>query len=223
MLFTDQSGAEPRSVQQQLNHAPTKLLIVGASGTGKTTFLCRYISGTIADRIFVFDHQGELSSRLHCASVFDSRQLCEAVSQNCSTICYDPADEYAGDLDKGFDFFCDFAFEVSRNEPGRKFLVVDDLQELSDSYTLAYNFRRVWQTGRRAGLDAVLISHGMNQTNSKIRNGLTEVVAFQNLDPNALDFLAWCGLDPAAVARLPAGSYLARQTRLGRSYAGKVF
>jgi hypothetical protein len=209
----------------QLEHRPTKLLIVGASGTGKTTFLCQWLYGSTYSRRFVFDHQGELqlSERLNIAPCRDKVSIVRAVADNAPWILYDCADDYPGDTAAAFDFFCDFAFSVSQAEPGRKVLVSDEVQGLISTDTLSFPFACVLETGRRAGLDCALISQAANLTNNRIRNNLTELVAFRSVDANALKFVQLCGLDADVVAALPAGSFLGRSLLTGKNYSGKVF
>lgn len=207
----------------QIDHKPTKLVIVGASGTGKTTLLCGYLYGADATRVFVFDHQGELAARLSQPSLLSLAAVFSAVEKGEKWIVYDPCDEYPGALDFAFETFCALIFDVCRAEDGRKLLVVDDLQEVADAKNLPEGFRKIWQTGRRAGLDCVLISHGMNETSSKVRNGITEVIAFANVDKRALEFLDALGFDAEVIRALPSGEYRGRNIRYGGQYKGNVF
>jgi len=208
---------------QQLHHKPTKLLIVGASGTGKTACLCRYLLAAPASRKFVFDHQGELAERLGLVACYRFDELQAAVTNRAPWIIFDPADSFSGDLEGGFAFFCDFAFSVAKAETGRKFFVSDEIQLCTNTASLPRSFKAIIETGRRAGLDTILISNATNLTNNIVRNNTTDLLAFRTIDPRALDLVEFYGLDAATVATLPDGKYIGKNTVNGSTYRGEIF
>jgi hypothetical protein len=81
----------------------------------------------------------------------------------------------------------------------------------------------VLETGRRYGLDAAMISQQPNLIHNRIRNQLTEVVTFQQMDPTAVDWLETVGFDPEAVRALRPGQFLVRNLNSGAQTNGKVF
>lgn len=198
-------------------------MIVGASGTGKTTFLCRYFFGSQFDRAWIFDGQGELAGRLGVAPITSAEKIPAALESGQRVLLYDPAEEYPGDTAAGFDFFCGLAFRCSQAETGRKIFFTDELQQATDTGTITPPLACVLETGRRYGLDFAGITQAANLVHNRLRNQVTELVAFRSIDERALAFCETCGLDGAALRETPPGAYLGRNLMTGETYGGKVF
>ncbi len=130
---------------------------------------------------------------------------------------------YPGRTAEAFDFFCRWAFESSGRLPGRKLFACDELQVLVNTAALPAALALVLETGRRVGLDVALIAQQPNLVHNRIRNQMTAVVTFQQVDPRAVDWCAEVGFDPAAVRALRPGHYLARNLKTGGQSAGRVF
>lgn len=81
----------------------------------------------------------------------------------------------------------------------------------------------VLETGRRYGLDWAGIAQQPNLIHNRIRNQATEVVAFQQMDPRAVDWCAAVGFDGDAIRALAPGQYLAKNLKTGGLVAGRVF
>jgi len=76
-----------------------------------------------------------------------------------------------------------------------------------------------WQQG----LDFAGIAQQPNLIHNRVRNQATEVVAFQQMDPRAVDWCAAVGFDPEAIRALRPGEYLARNLKSGGTARGRVF
>lgn len=205
----------------QLTHRAHKLLVTGRSGSGKTTFWVRYLLGTPAGLKFVFDHEGELSHRLGVPPAVNVDQLGQAAASGWCI--YDPAAMFPGRLEEAFNFFCEFAFTVATRIPGRKIFACDELQKLVGTAKVSTELAMVLETGRRYGLDAAMISQQPNLIHNRIRNQVTEVVTFQQMDPNAVEYLEAVGFEPEQIRALRPGSFLARNLNSGAQSSGKVF
>jgi hypothetical protein len=68
-----------------------------------------------------------------------------------------------------------------------------------------------------------MISQQPNLIHNRIRNQLTEMVTFQQMDPTAVDWLETVGFDPEAVRALRPGQFLARNLNTGQANQGRVF
>lgn len=204
-----------------LKHESWKVGITGSSGCGKSTFGLRLLSGAKARCKFIFDHKGEFSLRLGIPPVTSVAGLAAAAA---SPWClFQPHAMFKGRLPDAFLFFCDFAYEVAGDLPGRKLFVVDELQLFTSTNHLAPEVAAIWEDGRIRGLDAVWHSSQVNIVHNRIRNQTTEVVTFNQADGTALAWLQEFGFDPAAVRGLPRGRYLSMGRYGGATVAGKVF
>lgn len=136
---------------------------------------------------------------------------------------FDPSAMFPDHLEDGFRFWCEFAFQASTARPGRKIAACDELQVLVGTNQVSPELCLVLETGRRYGLDFAAISQAPNLVHNRIRNQLTEVVAFVTVDPRGLEWLEAVGFDPDQVRTLRPGAYLARSLISGAQTAGAVF
>lgn len=194
----------------QIDHPVYRLGIFGASGSGKTTFALKVLANMKARLRLIFDPEGEFSARLGLPLCRTFAQLDAAVPTGWA--CFDPYDEFENPED-GIRFFCRYAFEVSERMPGRKVLMVDELQELLSGHKIPPELASVVWRGRRRGLDSVFIGHAPNELHNTVRSQLTEVVCFQLTDANALDFPQGFGFNPEELRTLPQFRYVCRTKR----------
>jgi hypothetical protein len=208
-----------------LEHKSSKVLITGQSGTGKSTFWTRYVLGHGAAFKFVFDHEGEISFRLHHRAAFTAGELGVAAA---SGFCiFDPSRMFAGRLPEAFAFFCRFVFDFSSHLKAYasrgKLFACDEVQQFLTPGAVPAEFATVLECGRRYSLDVVCVAQAPNILHNRLRNQLSEVVAFRALDENALRFLEGVGFQPESVRRLPDGAFIAANLRSGRQVPGRVF
>ena len=130
----------------QLHHEPTKVLITGASGCGKSTYWTKLILGYPARTKFVFDHEGELQKRLGVRAASNSSGLAEGAARGWCI--YDPCN-FRGDFESAFNFFSEFAFEASARLPGTKIFACDEIQEFVGTRSIDQFLKRILQRGRR--------------------------------------------------------------------------
>lgn len=204
----------------QFDHDPYKLLIVGKSGTGKTTYFLRALLGLKARCRFVFDHKGELAAKLGCRPALTIPDLAAAVPRGW--VVFQPWAMFKGRAAAGFAFFCDWAYEVAGFMPGRKIVAVDELQQFISAHQVDPEFGAVVEDGRIRGLDLVAISSAPNLIHNRVRGNMTEVAAFLTDEARPLEWLQARGFDPAILARLPRGHYVCRNEK-GGQVAGRVF
>lgn len=204
-----------------LAHEPTKVLVTGQSGSGKTTFWTRYLLNTLARTKYVYDHEGEFS---HRAGIAPARTIEELGRAAGTPWCiFDPSAMFEGESEEGWEFFCDFVFSVAKRTRGRKLLATDELQKITDHHKLQRSFATVLETGRRYELDCAFIAQQPNLLHNRVRNQLTEVVSFLQLDHNAIGWLEGIGMDGEILPTLPPGSFLHRNLRTGDHGTGRVF
>jgi DNA helicase HerA-like ATPase len=204
-----------------LAHKPNKLLVTGASGTGKTTYWLRYVLGAEARWKFVFDHEGEFTLRSRARPALSAPDLADSVRTGWTV--FDPAVMFPGRMPEAWLFFCDWVFAASARLPGKKLIACDELQSYSDNQRAPIEMNTVLETGRRYGLDAAFVSQAPNLLHNRVGNQLTEIVTFRHVHPRPIEWLTGVGFHPDQVLALPPGSFIARNLNSGAESRGRVF
>lgn len=202
----------------QLDHPACRVGIFGSSGTGKTTFAERYLRGTPAGVRFIFDREGEWSKRLGVPQVGNVVRMPDAL--RTGWVLFDPDTMFEGRHEDSLEFFADWTLQVCKRIPGRKIFVVDELQLLITGHKIGRHTMTVIQTGRRYGLDFLLISQAPNLIHNSVRGQLTEVVLFRLTDELALEFPESVGISPDRVRALPDYHYISLNTKTGEQREG---
>ncbi|MEQ2008110.1 MAG: hypothetical protein ABMA26_15035 [Limisphaerales bacterium] len=205
-----------------LNHRPTKILVSGASGTGKSTFFTRYLLNTKAHPVrIIYDHEGELAYRLGLEAITDRAGLADAIETGW--VIYDPVKEFEGDAPAGFEWFCQWTFSVAKELRRPLLFACDELQKLLTTSSLPPEFNTLNETGRRYGVDWIFIGQATNLVHNRIRNQVTEVVTFRQADENAVKFLEDLGFEADELRGLEIGEYRSRSMLDGVTGSGRLF
>lgn len=215
-------------------HQSNKLIITGVSGTGKSTYAERFLVNAYRreyNTLFIYDWQGEFSQRLRVAPCLSIEQL--ELKAKEGIVCFDPSQEFEGQAYEGLQFFADWSFQVSkladmRSHPDLarypRMLVVDEMQLLTGTAGIPHEVQTVTETGRRWGLDFLLISQQINQLHNTLRNQATEVVTFRHEDRYILDVMEELGFDRQQVSTLTnPGGFLCRDRRRSKTTQGNLF
>jgi ABC-type glutathione transport system ATPase component len=205
----------------QLSHEGTKILITGASGTGKSSYFTKLIIGYPAKTKLVFDHEGELQHRL---KVRPARSVTDLANSTATGWCvFDPEQMFGSDLERAFAYFAEFAFQACERLPGTKLIACDEIQAFIETNKLQNELRDVLQRGRRRGLDAAMVSQAPNELHNKLRQQITEAVSFAQADERAIEWLRAFGFKEADLRALPPGHFVARKRGSLNQTRGKVF
>lgn len=206
---------------QYLEHSPFKLLITGQSGSGKSTYLSRYLAGCSYEKIFVYDHQSEFGGRLGIEPVYSADLLADKFLSNERYVIYDPAEEYPDGSVDGFNMFADMVYKVSAHMPQLKLFVCDELHYFVTCYDANYYFNCISATGRRRRLDWACISQRPNELHNGIRNQVTEIVTFKHMTKRAIEFMEpWIPVHE--VQMLEPLEFISINTLTGKRMDGKI-
>lgn len=200
------------------HHKARKVLITGASDTGKTTLWLRMLRDWPARWKWVFDSDREAAGKLGWPVGTAVNQL-EWSGTQVRPLAWDSHAMFPGERERGFSFFCSWvmAFVSLRGEKDRplvngpKLVAVDELQNFTmpGKGGVPQSFRVMLDAGRREEVDLLLVSQALNEVHQAVRRQLTDIYSFQHRDPLALEWLAARGLDPAQVVALPPrGAFL---------------
>jgi len=195
-------------------HWPSqKVLITGKSGTGKTELLLLRIAESRHDYLFIFDPDLEFAARAGVDYCCDLASAAECLKRKIP-VCFDCSEIFPGDRVGGFTLFCEWVYQICKVLPGRKVLVIDEIQKYvmpSPSHAPA-PFQMLLDEGRRFKVDMILVSRRPNKVNEAIRAELTETICFQHTDRRPLIWLEEDGLDPDEVRALEKpGGYLSKE------------
>jgi hypothetical protein len=211
---------------QNIAHKPTKISISGGSGTGKTTYFCKFIANSKYKWKFVYDHQGEMGQRLsQCANgvsvCYQAQQIDEAITRG-GIVVFDPCEMFEGDISGGYDYFADLCFSFAKFCPMElKLFCVDEFQDISNTDIVNDYQAKVLETGRRYGLDWISVQQGLNCVHNRVRTQFTEAVIFRTIDPTPLKFVP--EELQADAPSLADGEYRIKMMRTGEIHSGKIF
>lgn len=200
---------------------PATTVIVGMTGSGKTTFALRYLLNAPVACRFIFDDQGRAATRLRIRPAYTAAELEAALATRW--VVFNPHRMFPGDTKNAFRFFCQWVYDVSQRGPGKKLLLVDEVWQWQDNMQLPRELALVVQTGREEHVELVCATQLPHKVNAAITGQSTELVCFRLSEPLALSRVAELGADRAAVSSLPLGSFVSWNRLSGGKLAGKVF
>jgi hypothetical protein len=210
----------------QVHHKPTKILIVGKSGSGKTTYELRYVRNSGHATVFIFDHKQEFEEREGIPASISIDECTERLTKGEKFISYHYAHEFPGDAENAFQFFCEWVYEICkalRDDGKERLFACDEVNRFTGTGDMGWAFRQLIEDGRLQGLDFVGTSHAANQIHNRLRLQLSEIVALRTLDPRPLAFLQENGFPVEEIKALPTGAFIAKDLDTDTFTRGKLF
>lgn len=197
----------PRRTVADFTHVAYRHGCAGAGGMGKTTRIASILATERPQFVFAFDPKGQFSRLLNRPWV--TRWGGIGAQVETGAVCYAGTD--IGDRAAAFDRFCATVFDVCDALPGRKFLLVDEIQDYVTTNVMPEGFWTVIDTGRWHRLDLAFTCQYFNQIHNGLRGQLTHVSAFNHTEKRSADFLLENGFPARELAALGRGQYLTRQ------------
>lgn len=203
-----------------LDYNAQRILILGTTGTGKTTCASRLIHLHPADLVLIYDWQaGEFAHRLGVLPSHTRDAVALRIEQGQRIVCYDPQIPFGGDMDQvqadDFAWFCEMAMEVGGQMPGVKLVVIDEAHDLMSVYKIPWPLRGLLARGRRRRIDTILVASAANAVHSTGRNQVSELYCFKCTDENALEYPVSLGLDKQEVKDLPKTHFIHKDNESG--------
>jgi hypothetical protein len=200
---------------------PAHTLVVGMTGSGKTSFTIRYnLNVTCACRFF-FDDGGRFSRRLGVKPAYTAREVEAALASRW--VFFNPAKMFPDDYAAGFAWFCQWVFDCAGRGPGLKVLNVDELWQWADARTIPRQLRLCTQAGRERGVQLFTATQEPHRVNSSIVGQTAELVCFRLQEPKAWQCVKDLSADVDQVRELPLGSFVAYNRLSGGTLEGKLF
>tara|TARA_R110000868_G_scaffold167580_1_gene401935 strand:- start:74 stop:697 length:624 start_codon:yes stop_codon:yes gene_type:complete len=200
---------------------PANTLIVGMTGSGKSTFAYRYLVNANAACRFIFDDLGRAATRLNIAPVFFERQCEGALASRW--VIFNPHRMFPGATKDGFRWFCQWVYAASRRGEGKKLLLVDEVWQWQSNMEMPRELALCVQTGREENLELVCATQLPQKVNASVTGQSTELVCFRLTEPLALKEVKDLGGDPEKVKNLPLGAFISYNRLTGATVSGKLF
>ena len=200
---------------------PQHALVVGMTGSGKTTFVIRYLLNVVCACRFLFDDGGRFSRRLRVTPAYTARQVEEALPSRW--VIFNPVQMFPDDYAAGFAWFSQWTYDCAGRGEGLKVLVVDELWQWADARAIPRQLRLCTQAGRERGVQLLTSTQEPHRVNSSIVGQAAELVCFRLQEPKAWACVKDLGADAERVAALPLGSFVAYNRLSGGMLEGKLF
>jgi hypothetical protein len=200
---------------------PANTLIVGMTGSGKSTFAYRYLLNRQAVCRFIFDDLGRAAVRLSARPCYTARECEQALATGW--VIFNPHRMFPGDTKQAFRWFCDWVYTASCRGPGKKLFLIDEVWQWQDGRSIPKELALCAQTGREEGIELVLATQLPHKVNDAITGQSTELICFRLQEPKALDRVTELGANRDEVQALPLGTFIAYNRLSGGTLTGKLF
>jgi hypothetical protein len=206
---------------------PCSTLIVGMTGSGKTTFALRGLLNLHHECacIFIFDDLGQAAARLgpiigvhHASTAYQLEQ-----SLGTRWVLYNPHPMFPGRVEAGFKFFCEWVMDCARRCRGHKILLVDEAWRFQTPQGIPRELAAVSQMGRAEDLELMVCTQMPHKIHASLTGQSTELICFRLDERLALESVRELGADPEQVRNLPLGHFTALNRLSRAKLDGKIF
>lgn len=210
---------------------PHHTLIVGMTGSGKTTFVNRLLlnDDTAAVRL-IYDDLNRMWPRLKLRPCFTPAELRDSPGTGWSAfVAGKMLFQFNGDGKKVFRWWLRWVWDVARSGPGRKLVIIPEIWRHCNPDTIPPELALLAQAGRELGVELVCDTQRPELLNGSLTGAATEMVCFRQMSPAAwrvTEKLLWetgNAFDPAQLRALPPGSFVSFNRISGGALAGRVF
>jgi hypothetical protein len=207
---------------------PSLTLIVGMTGSGKTTFVNTYLLNEPAAACrFIFDDWNRMWPRLKLQPCYTAEALERSLATRWNV--FQPLRLFGGDTQAAFRWWCRWVFHCASRGPGKKLVIVPELWRHCTGDSIPAEFAALVQAGRELNVELVLDTQRPEAINPGIIGQATELVCFRLMSAEALRAVEKLWRDSGITATrdqivgLPLGSFVAWNRLSGGTLTGRVF
>jgi len=219
---------------------PRHTCVVGMTGSGKTTFVIRYLLNTGSPEsgdappaaVFIFDDMNRVWPRLKLRSLYTAadlesalatRWICFNHERMFPLVNFEPSRGIPTPVHAAFRFFCRWVGDVAARGPGRKIVCIPEVWRFCTEDSLPPELALLAQAGREFGVELVLDTQRPETLNPSLTGQCTELVCFKLASPEALNEVKKLGADRDQVEALPMGTFIAYNRLTDEQLRGRVF
>lgn len=198
------------------NHVASHELFCGMSGMGKSTLVRSRVAKDRAPWKFAFEtYKKEFPRFSGWPLAIDRPGLERGIASG--RVAFYSAPLFPGDRVEGFNFWIRWVYEVGRVLPGRKLVIIEELEKTTThrNSTPAPAFMEMLDEGRAAQFDVISVAQRLSTVNELVRTTVTEITAFQFVDPGQVAWLVEEGFDAQAIKTLGRGNFIHRHRERG--------
>ena len=189
-------------------YRPTRYLISGISGYGKSTMVERLVKLLDMDKTFIFDHQEEFAGRFNLPES-DIEGLGNAIlARKCKIICFNPRMDFGASLQQAYDWFARYVYDYSWINKEEKCFVCDEQQDFINSYSSEEGLNLILQNSRKQQLNSILACQQENMIHNIARSQVTHRVYFHQEDITAAKHALSKGISMEELQGLGIGQYI---------------
>ena len=204
------------------------IVVCGISSYGKTTYAIRALLNMSLSARFLFDPDpgefnpslGEFADRLKLPPARSEYECARGLIDGW--VAFDPHTMFPGDLENGFNAFCDFAWDVALDLDGEKILVAHDAYRYCTPHVMPEPLKRIVQSGSKRRLALLVDTQEPQRLNSTIKGGMGEVICFRLQGDGPLSFAEEFGFNRDEVANLERLQFVARNLDSGGELRGRI-
>lgn len=206
------------------SHTLYRVIIVGVSGTGKSTLYTQKILASKARWKFVYepDEVGGFAAEAKLPIAHTDKELAAHLKAR-GIVVFNSDRMFPGDRAAGFEYFCRWVYNVSMALPGLKLFCADEIQDYTPrpKESLSKTITLLMDHSRKFRLDSIYISNGPEEMHPGLRRQFCELIAFPHFEPNCLDWLEKRGISREEIAQLrPRGHFIVRNMFTGEKKFG---
>lgn len=210
---------------------PCSTVVVGMTGSGKTTFVNRYLlNDDSAACRFLYDDLNRMWPRLRLRCAYSQADLEASLALRWSA--FNPLRmlaHFKGDPKLAFRWWCRWVFSAASRGPGKKMVVIPEVWRHCNEDSIPMELATLLQAGRELGIECIVDTQRPERLNGSIVGAITELVCFRQMSGEAIRaterMLYDAGIQPPRekLTALPLGSFIAFNRLSGGQLAGKVF
>src|SRR5882724_7354407 len=150
----------------QLKNKNLVWIVVGASGSGKSSYAVLLLGNGKFTCRFIFDPSGEYAQRFQRRACRVPAELRAAIATGW--VIFDPHTMFPGDPQTAFEKFCEWAWTMSGQLPGQKILFADEVWKVCSPNLLPKTLAQIIQDGRKFGIGLLATTQRPNRLNETI-------------------------------------------------------